>query len=95
MTINEYQKELCGQHPHGMSKGISLILNGVLGLGGESGILNISVKHLFRGSQAGYGDIWPRAERGVVSGGKRTRHRHGSRSISGNESTAEAVPGWI
>lgn len=36
MTINEYQKEAL-RTASGMSKEYPLILNGVLGLGGESG----------------------------------------------------------
>lgn len=50
MTINEYQKEAL-RTASGMSKQYPLILNGVLGLGGESGeCLDIVKKHLFQGN---------------------------------------------
>lgn len=49
MTINEYQKEAL-RTASGMSKEYPLILNGVLGLGGESGeCLDIVKKCLFQG----------------------------------------------
>ena len=51
MTINEYQKEAL-RTASGMSKEYPLILNGVLGLGGESGeCLDIVKKHLFQGHE--------------------------------------------
>ena len=49
MTINEYQKEAL-RTASGMSGEYPLILNGVLGLGGESGeCLDIVKKCLFQG----------------------------------------------
>ena len=49
MTINEYQKAAL-RTASGMSKEYPLILNGVLGLGGESGeCLDIVKKCLFQG----------------------------------------------
>jgi NTP pyrophosphatase (non-canonical NTP hydrolase) len=49
MTINEYQKEAL-RTESGMSGEYPLILNGVLGLGGESGeCLDIVKKCLFQG----------------------------------------------
>jgi NTP pyrophosphatase (non-canonical NTP hydrolase) len=49
MTINEYQA-LAMRTASGMSKEYPMILNGVLGLGGESGeCLDIVKKHLFQG----------------------------------------------
>lgn len=51
MTINEYQKEAL-RTASGMNKQYPLILNGVLGLGGESGeCLDIVKKHLFQGHE--------------------------------------------
>ena len=51
MTINEYQKEAL-RTASGMNKEYPLILNGVLGLGGESGeCLDIVKKHLFQGHE--------------------------------------------
>ena len=51
MTINEYQREAL-RTASGMSKEYPLILNGVLGLGGESGeCLDIVKKHLFQGHE--------------------------------------------
>lgn len=51
MTINEYQKEAL-RTASGKSKEYPLILNGVLGLGGESGeCLDIVKKHLFQGHE--------------------------------------------
>lgn len=49
MTINEYQAEAL-RTASGMSEEYPMILNGVLGLGGESGeCLDIVKKHLFQG----------------------------------------------
>ena len=51
MTSNEYQKEAL-RKASGMSKEYPLILNGVLGLVGESGeCLDIVKKHLFQGHE--------------------------------------------
>lgn len=51
MTINEYQKEAL-RTASGTNKEYPLILNGVLGLGGESGeCLDIVKKHLFQGHE--------------------------------------------
>lgn len=49
MTINEYQQEAL-RTASGMHTQYPMILNGVLGLGGESGeCLDIVKKHLFQG----------------------------------------------
>lgn len=51
MTINEYQKEAL-RTASGMNKKYPPILNGVLGLGGESGeCQDIVKKHLFQGHE--------------------------------------------
>jgi NTP pyrophosphatase (non-canonical NTP hydrolase) len=51
MTINEYQKEAL-RAASGMSKKYPLILNGVLGLGGEPGeCLDIVKEHLSQGHE--------------------------------------------
>lgn len=57
MTINEYQKEAL-RTASGMNKKYPLILNGVLGLGGESGeCQDIVKKHLFQGHDLDKGHL--------------------------------------
>lgn len=49
MTINEYQKEAL-RTESGMNKAYPRILNGLMGLNGESGeVIDILKKHLFQG----------------------------------------------
>ena len=51
MTINDYQKEAL-RTEHGMSKEYPRLLNGLMGLCGESGeAMDILKKHLFQGHE--------------------------------------------